>query len=170
MTKPILIALSAGLLMLGACQPKTTPAEAPKAEAAKPAAPVAPEAPAKPAFTIGTLADSDYSGIQGCTTVFGPAGGQPGSDIFVEDANDTDGKGLMKIDGKKIGLKLVSQTQSDKGGLRQFKSADGKLSIAENYVNGTAHEDTDSVEMTGTLTVTWNGSSQSIKVEGGTAC
>ncbi len=165
MTKSIFAALSAGLFLLGACQPKPVPPEAPKPAAA----PVA-TAPAKPAFTIGTLADSDYSGIQGCTTVFGPAGSQPGADIFVEDASDTDGKGLMKIDGKMIGLKLVSQTQSDKGGLRQFRSADGKLSIAENYVNGTAHEDTDSVEMTGTLTVTWNGSSQSIKVEGGTAC
>ncbi len=165
MTKSIFAALSAGLFLLGACQPKPVPPEAPK-----PAAPPVPAAPAKPAFTIGTLADSDYSGIQGCTTVFGPAGSQPGADIFVEDASDTDGKGLMKIDGKMIGLKLVSQTQSDKGGLRQFRSADGKLSIAENYVNGTAHEDTDSVEMTGTLTVTWNGSSQSIKVEGGTAC
>lgn len=167
MTKSIIAALSASLLMLGACQPKPTPPEAPKADAVKPAVP---PAPAKPAFTIGALADSDYSGIQGCTTVFGPAGSQPGADIFVEDAGDTDGKGLMKIDGKMIGLKLVSQTQSEKGGLRQFKSADGKLSISENYVNGTAHEDTDSVEMTGTLTVTWNGSSQSIKVEGGTAC
>ena len=167
MTKSIIAALSVGLLMLGACQPKTTPAEAAKSEAPKP---IAPPVPAKPAFTVGTLVDSDYSGIQGCTTVFGRAGGQAGADIFVEDAGDTDGKGLMKIDGKMIGLKLVSQTQSDKGGLRQFKSADGKLSVAENYVNGTAHEDTDSVEMTGNLTVTWNGSSQSIKVEGGTAC
>jgi hypothetical protein len=69
-----------------------------------------------------------------------------------------------------IGVKLTSQTQSDKGGLRQFRSADGKLSVAENYVTGTAHEDTDSVEMTGELTVTWNGNAQSIKVEGGTAC
>ena len=165
MTRPIIAALSASLLMLGACQPKPGPPESPKA-----AAPPAPTVPPKPAFTVGTLADSDYSGIQGCTTVFGPAGGKPGADLFAEDANDTDGKGLIKIDGKIAGVKLTSQTQSDKGGLRMFKSADGKLTVAENYVTGTAHEDTDSVEMTGDLTVTWNGSSQSIKVEGGTAC
>ena len=171
MTRPIAAALFTTALLLGACQPKAatqTASAVASASAQTPAA--APTAAAKPAFTIGTLADSDYSGIQGCTTVFGPTGSKPGADIFVEDANDTDGKGLMKIDGEKIGLKLVSQTQSDKGGLRLFKSADGKLSVAENYVTGTAHEDTDSVEMTGNLTVTWKGSSQSIKVEGGTAC
>jgi len=163
MTKAMTTALLTGALILAACQPKAAPQHASASVAAPPA-------PPPPSFTIGTLADSDYSGIQGCTTVFGPVGAKPDNDIFVEDAGDTDGKGLMKIDGRMVGLKLVSQTQSDKGGLRQFKSADGKLSVAENYVNGTAHEDTDSVEMTGTLTVTWNGGSQSIKVEGGTAC
>jgi hypothetical protein len=102
--------------------------------------------------------------------VFGPVGVKPGADIFVEDAGDTDGKGLMKIDGRMVGLKLVSQTQSEKGGLRLFKSADGKLSVAENYVTGTAHEDSDSVELSGTLTITWNGASRAIRVEGGAAC
>jgi hypothetical protein len=164
MTRPITAALLTYALLLGACQPKAAPQQA-SASAAPP-----PPAPPPQAFTVGTLADSDYSGIQGCTTVFGPVGAKPGSDIFVEDAGDTDGKGLMKIDGKMVGLKLVSQTQSEKGGLRQFKSADGKLSVAENFVTGKAHEESDSVEMTGTLTITWNGSSQSIKVEGGTAC
>ena len=163
MTRPITAALLTGALLLGACQPKAAP-QAASASATPP------PAPPPPTFTVGTLAESDYNGIQGCTTVFGPLGAKPESDIFVEDAGDTDGKGLMKINEKMIGLKLVSQTQSEKGGLRQFKSADGKLSVAENYVTGTAHEDTDSVEMTGTLTVIWNGSSQSIKVEGGTAC
>ena len=162
MTRATVAAVLTGTILLGACQPKSAPPQ-PKPQ------PVAP-APAKPAFTVGALAEADYSGIQGCTTVFGPVGAQPGNDIFVEDAGDTDGKGLMKINGDKVGLKLVSQTQSDKGGLRLFRSADGKLSVAENYVNGTAHEDTDSVEMTGTLTVTWNGASQAVKVEGGTAC
>jgi len=157
MTKTTVAALFTGVLMLGACQPKAPP-------------PPKPAAPPKAAFTVETLAETDYSGIQGCTTVFGPVGAKPGNDIFVEDAGDTDGKGLMKIGGRKIGLKLVSQTQSDKGGLRLFRSADGKLSVAENYVTGTAHEDSDSVEMSGTLTVTWNGASQAIKVEGGTAC
>ena len=160
MTKATIAALLTGVLVLGACQPKA------------PAAPVKPQppAPAKPAFAIGTLADSDYSGIQGCMTVFSRAGDPAGNNLFVEDSVDTDAKGLMKIDGQMVGLKLVSQTHSAKGGLRLFRSADGKLSIAENYITGTAHEDTDSVEMTGNLTVTWNGASQSIKVEGGTAC
>lgn len=157
MTKATAAALSTGVILLGACQPKAPP-------------PPNPPAPSPAAFTVNTLAETDYSGIQGCTTVFGRPGTRPGNDIFVEDAGDTDGKGLMKVDGRKIGLKLVSQTQSDKGGLRLFKSADGKLSVAENYITGTAHEDTDSIELSGTLTVTWNGASQAIKVEGGTAC
>ena len=160
MTKATIAALLTGVLVLGACQPKA------------PAAPVKPQppAPAKPAFAIGTLADSDYSGIQGCMTVFSRAGDPAGNNLFVEDSVDTDAKGLMKIDGQMVGLKLVSQTHTSKGGLRLFRSADGKLSVAENYITGTAHEDTDSVEMSGTLTVTWNGASQAIKVDGGTAC
>ena len=162
MTKPILAIVFAGAVVLGACQPKAQPAV--------PAPAPKPPAPANPAFVIGTLADSDYSGIQGCMTVFSRAGSQPDNNLFVEDSVDTDAKGLMKIDGQMVGLKLVSQTHTSKGGLRLFRSADGKLSVAENYVTGTAHEDTDSVEMTGNLTVTWNGASQSIKVEGGTAC
>ena len=160
MTRPIVAAWLTGVLMLGACQPK----------AAQPPVKPQPPAPAKPALAIGTLADSDYSGIQGCMTVFSRAGDPAGNNLFVEDSVDTDAKGLMKIDGQMVGLKLVSQTHTSKGGLRLFRSADGKLSVAENYVTGTAHEDTDSVEMTGNLTVTWNGASQSIKVEGGTAC
>ncbi len=167
MTRTIAAALTSSLALLCACQPKAPAAPAAPAAAAKPADP--PAAP-KPGFEVGTLADSDYSGIQGCTTVFSRLGGQPGSDIFVEDAVDTGAKGLMKIDGKLVGVKLASQTQSDKGGLRLFKSDDGKLSVSENYVTGKAHEDTDSVELSGDLTVTWNGVSQAIKVEGGTAC
>jgi hypothetical protein len=157
MTKATAVTLFMGAILLGACQPKAP-------------APPKPPAPAKPVFTVNTLAETDYSGIQGCTTVLGPVGVKPGADIFVEDAGDTDGKGLMKIDGRMVGLKLVSQTQSEKGGLRLFKSADGKLSVAENYVTGTAHEDSDSVELSGTLTITWNGASRAIRVEGGTAC
>ena len=162
MTKPILAAAFTGAVLLGACQPKALPAV--------PAPAPKPPAPASTAFTVGTLADSDYSGIQGCMTVFSRAGSQPGNNLFVEDAVDTDAKGLMKIEGTMVGLKLVSQTHTSKGGLRLFRSADRKLSVAENYITGTAHEDTDSVEMSGTLTVTWNGVSQSIKVDGGTAC
>ena len=162
MTRPILAALLTGAIVLGACQPKAQPAA--RAPAPKP------PAPAKAAFAIGTLADSDYSGIQGCMTVLSRTGSQPGNNLFVEDAVDTDAKGLMKIDGAMVGLKLVSQTHTSKGGLRLFRSADGKLSVAENYITGTAHEDTDSVELSGSLTVTWAGVSQAIKVEGGTAC
>jgi hypothetical protein len=160
MTRPILAAALTGTLVLSACQPKAQPSAA--------APPVPP--PAKPVFTIETLADSDYSGIQGCMTVFSRAGSQPGNNLFVEDSVDTDAKGLMKVNGTMVGVKLVSQTHTSKGGLRLFRSADGRLSVAENYITGTAHEDTDSVEMSGTLTVTWAGVSQAIKVDGGTAC
>jgi hypothetical protein len=160
MTKTAAAAVLTGTILLGACQPKAPPAP-PKPQ---------PAAPAKAAFTLSPLAETDYNGIQGCMTVFGPAGAKPGADIFVEDAVDTDAKGLMKVDGQMVGVKLVSQTQSGKGGLRLFRSADGKLSVAENYVTGTSHEDSDSVELSGTLTVTWNGASQAIKVDGGTAC
>ena len=162
MTGPILAAALSGALLLGACQPKAQPAV--------PAPAPKPPTPAKAAFAIGTLAETDYNGIQGCMTVFSPAGSQPRNNLFVEDAVDTDAKGLIKIDGAMIGVKLVSQTHTSKGGLRLFRSADRKLSVAENYITGTAHEDTDSVEMSGTLTVTWNGVSQAIKVDGGTAC
>ena len=159
MTRTIVAALFTGTVLLGACQPKSPPSAVQKP-------PASPQA----AFSVDTLAEADYSGIQGCMTVFDRIGAQPGASLFVEDAVDTDAKGLIKIDGQMIGVKLVSETQSGKGGLRLFRSADGKLTVAENYVTGTAHEDTDSVEMTGNLTITWKGASQSIKVEGGTAC
>jgi hypothetical protein len=162
MTRPILAAVLTGAVLLEACQPKAQPSAA--------AAAPAPQAPVTPAFTVEPLVESDYSGIQGCATVFRRAGTAPGNNLFVEDAVDTDAKGLMRIDGTMVGVKLVSQTHTSKGGLRLFRSADGKLSVAENYLTGTAHEDTDSVEMSGTLTVTWNGASQALKVDGGTAC
>jgi len=168
MTRILNAALISGLTLLCACQPKAPPA--PPAAVAPPP-PAAPSAPPKAAFEVGSIADDSYSGMQGCTTVFSRIGAPPATaDIFVEDAVDTGAKGLMKIDGKLVGVKLVSQTQSDKGGLRLFKSDDGKLSIAENYVTGKSHEESDSVELSGELTITWNGASQAIKVEGGTAC
>ncbi len=157
MTK-IILSVAALAIGLAACKPAadSVPAK-PSASAPKPAS-----------VYIGGLVDSDYA-IQGCTTVLSRASGS-GADIFAEDGGDKGAKGYIKINGKVVPVTLTQGTSDDHGGNRQFVSADDKTKVVETYVIGKQNPDTDSVELSGSVRIVVNGSSQDIRVQGGTAC
>ncbi|MBW8881020.1 MAG: hypothetical protein JF615_06210 [Asticcacaulis sp.] len=147
------------LLALAACSP-----------APKPAATAASSAAAVATFTVGTVTQDDTD-IQGCTTMLGKT--DDGLDyVFLEDAADTGAKGYMKIDGKitKVDLKSSTSDEGTSKSKRLFASPNGHLSVVEDLVMGDQHPDSDSVDLTGRLTVTYNNMIQTIPVKGGTAC
>lgn len=154
----IILGVTTLALCLTACHPAAVKA---------PAKPVAPPASPQSVYLQG-LNDSDYT-IQGCTTVLSRMTGS-GADIFAEDGGDTGAKGYLKINGKVVPVTLTKGTSDDKGGAREFVSADNKIQVVETYVIGKQNPDTDSVELSGSLKVTVDGSSQVIRVQGGTAC
>ena len=154
-----------GIALTG-CTPKPKPAPASEnieSAAMAPAAPVA-------SFTIGAI-DQDETDIMGCTTMLGKTDDSLGL-LFLEDAVDTGAKGFMKIDGQVIKVGLTSNTfdEGKNTGKRLFASADGNLSIVEDLTIGEQHPDSDSVDMSGRLTVTYKGMIQTVPVKGGTAC
>ncbi|MDV6330534.1 hypothetical protein [Asticcacaulis sp. 201] len=159
------------LLSLTACKPAKTVTEptALVADASSPAAqtPDA-KAPAAKTFVINELNDDDGD-IMGCTTMLTRASG--GRDIFREDGVDSGAKGFLRIDGKLMRVDLTGISRdNDSTGTRLFSDATGRLTVKEAYVIGAAHQESDSVEMTGNLTVTWDGVTQSVAFAGGTAC
>ncbi len=175
--------LTAGL---GACHPMAKPAaQTATAEAAMSITPPEPSvasmtlAPAgtgtgpggalRAAFFLGELSDTDGD-IQGCTTTLSRASSETGRAIFAEDGVDTNAVGFIRIDDKLMKVGLVSSTPGDKGGVRVFASKDKTVQVVENYVTGAEHQESDSVELTGTLVVTVRGESQTFMVSGGTAC
>ena len=159
--------LSLAALVLAACHPAPKAPDTPVPPVPA-AAPVPPSPPATPAFVVSDMGDGDGH-IQGCTTsLYRDDAGM--HQIFTEDGVDTDGTGFMRIDGKLIKLALTSSTHSDKGGVRAFASADKQLTVTENYLIGAAHEESDSVELKGTLDVSYKGVLQSFVFSGGTAC
>src|SRR5262249_31820082 len=148
------------VLALVACAPP---------QAARTPSNTATTAAAPAAFVINDLQDNDGA-IQGCSVMLGRAGpsnGAIGRDIFREDGVATGAKGYVRIDGALIEVDLVSSNQDDKGGTRSFGDKQHTTQIVENLVTGAAHEESDSVEQSGTLVVTHNGVSQTVRVRGG---
>lgn len=91
--------------------------------------------------------------------------------IFAEDAVDNGAKGFIKINGAVINVALMSATNADGAPeVRTFADAAHTIEIVETTTLGEAHEEADSVERAGTLAVTFGGATQTIPVEGGTAC
>ena len=121
------------------------------------------------AFFVGELSDSDGD-IQGCTTTLQRASSETGRAIFAEDGVDTNAVGFIRINDKLVKVGLVTSTPNDKGGIRVFASHDQSVRITETYRTGASHQESDSVDLTGTLVVTVNGESQTFTVSGGTAC
>lgn len=137
----------------------------------RPAAPPTASTPppaAVAAFTINPLTEADNT-IQGCTTSLSRRGDTSG-EIFLEDGVDSGAKGFIRIDGALINVGLVDLTESETGATRTFADAAHTVRIVETLTVGQAHEESDSVDMSGTLAVTYRGATQNFPVEGGTAC
>ncbi len=115
-------------------------------------------------FHVDDMADSDGQ-FGGCLTTLyrDNAGRHP---IFSEDGTN----GYIRVDGNFITLALASSTDSDKGGVRIFTSANKQLIVRETFLMGAWHPELDSVDLTGTLDVTYKNVKQSFVVHGGTAC
>ena len=121
-------------------------------------------------FTVNDLQESDGN-IQGCTRSLSRTGAAPSAgEIFREDGVDTGAVGFVRIDGALIAVNLVSSNGNEKGGTRTFADKANTTQIVETLTTGAAHEEADSVEESGSLAITHNGATQTIQVEGGTAC
>ena len=132
------------------------------------AAPETPSSAAPPPqdFTVQALTDADND-IQGCQVMLDQKGvGQ----VFLEDGVDTGAHGYIRIDGTKYRVDLTSSVQDEKGGTRVFADKASGLTLTEVLKTGEAHEESDSVEQSGTVAVTFKGVTKTIAVEGGTAC
>ncbi len=162
----ILFVLSAALL--AACQPAAPASTASTASGTTPAA----TASATPAsFSVDSLGDNEWS-IQGCQTMITRVGLPENQGIiFAEDAVDTGAHGFIKINGNVLNVALVSTNGSEASPeVRTFADAAHTVQVVESPTLGKAHEEADSVERAGTLAVTFGGATQTIQVDGGTAC
>jgi hypothetical protein len=115
----------------------------------------------------------------GCMGSFSPKG-HTGQTVFLDDSVDVKAKANIKLGGKIFALDLVSaktngKNVSDASGPgthydRVFKDKTGVVSVTAALIAGKEHPDADSTEMAGTLSVTYQGATQKIAIEGGVAC
>ncbi|MEI9888501.1 MAG: hypothetical protein WDN08_18770 [Rhizomicrobium sp.] len=139
------------------------------------------DALAAAAWNIDTLPDNAPIMAQGgCLMSLGPKGPNSFKTVFLDDGVDVKAVANIKLGGKIFVLNLVSQKTSGRNGAessgvgthydRVFKDKTGAVA-ATSSLNVTAeHPEADSTEMAGTLSVTYQGTTQKIQVEGGIAC
>ncbi len=153
-----LVSLTIAVFALAAC---SKPVAAPEASSSAVASSIAPAS-----FKVQALTDADND-IQGCQVMLDQ---KEMGQVFIEDGVDTGAHGYIRIDGTKYRVDLTSSVQDEKGGVRVFADKTSDLTVTEKLKTGEAHEESDSVEQSGTITVTYKGVTQTIAVEGGTAC
>lgn len=125
--------------------------------------------PAAATFVVNDLLANDGQ-IQGCTRMLARTEASPGADIFREDGVETGAKGFIRIDNVLVDVALVSGQSTESGAARTFEDATHATRIVEDLKTGAAHQESDSVEESGTLAITHNGATQAIQVTGGVAC
>lgn len=160
----LVFAIGAALLA-SACQP----APAPQSTAVSP--PPTAAAAGAASFHVDPLGDNDWN-IQGCQTMLSRVGAPMNEGLlFAEDGVDDGAKGFIKINGQVLHVALVRGARTDGGPeVRTFADAAHTIEVIETTTLGAANEEADSVERNGTLAVTFGGATQTIPVEGGTAC
>jgi hypothetical protein len=156
------------LLFAAAC------AKEPAPQAAASTSPsAAPSESAPTGFTIGALQDADMN-VQGCQTGLSRIGDPAPAPtlFFAEAADQPPAKGFIRIDGELVTVTLTSSSRDEASstGIRTLENADHTVKVVETLKAGAANEASDSVEQSGTLAVTARGATQTIPVEGGTAC
>jgi len=148
---------------LAAC---SKPAAAPEPSSSEASSSEAPSSAAPASFKVQALTDADND-IQGCQTMLDQKGvGQ----VFIEDGVETGAHGYIRIDGTRYRVNLTSSVQDETGGVRIFADGKSGLTVTETLKTGEAHEEADSVDQSGKITVTFKGVTKTIAVEGGTAC
>lgn len=156
------VSLTILLFALAACSKPVAAPEAPSSEAASSA--VSSVAPVS--FKVQALTDADND-IQGCQVMLDQ---KDVGQVFIEDGVDTGAHGYIRIDGTRHRVDLTTSVQDEKGGVRVFADTKSGLTVIEKLKTGQAHQESDSVEQSGTITVTFKGVTQEIAVDGGTAC
>jgi hypothetical protein len=128
--------------------------------------------PAMHAFTVGTLSENDgEADLQGCMTSLTQKGAASSSgDTFRESSSDKDGVGFIRIDGKLMRVSLVHSSNKDHDSTLVFEDASHTLRVVEAVQSGETNENADSTALTGTLSITYKGTTQTLRVEGGVAC
>ncbi|WP_443749734.1 hypothetical protein [Asticcacaulis solisilvae] len=153
-----ILSMTVLVFALAACsKPVAAPAEASSA-AASSAVPAS--------FKVEALTDADND-IQGCQVMLDQKGvGQ----VFIEDGVDTGAHGYIRVDGARYRVDLTTSVIDEKGGVRVFVDKKSGLTVTEALTTGAAHEESDSVEQSGSIVVAFKGVTQKIAVDGGTAC
>lgn len=118
-------------------------------------------------FSVQALAENDIQ-IQGCTRTLSRTGAT--DTIFAEDGVDQGAKGFIRIDGQLITVGLTANAGDEQHTTRNFADANHAVEIVESLTTGASHEESDSVEESGALAITYRGATQTIQVEGGVAC
>jgi hypothetical protein len=159
------LALTAALFA-AACHPAAAPDAAGADSTASTASSTAPAS-----FSVDALTDNEWI-IQGCSSSFSRVGAPVNQGVlFAEDAVDTGAKGFIKINGALINVTLTNTTGGESSPeVRTFEDSAHTVTVVESTTLGEAHEEADSVERSGTLTVTFGDATQTIPVDGGTAC
>lgn len=130
-----------------------------------------PSSPA-PTFAVGSLADNDGdSELQGCTTGLTAMGAAPQSDdTFRESSSSTEGVGFIRIDGTLVRVTLLHSESREHSLKNVFEDATHTLRVVESVEMEATNDNTDSTELNGTLTITYKGTTQTLRVKGGVAC
>ena len=133
------------------------------------------------AWHIDTLPDdAPITKQSGCMMSMGPKGPNSFKTVFLDDGVDVKAVANIKLSGKIFVLNLVSEKTSGKQGQdssgvgthyeRVFKDKTGAVAVTSSLNVTAEHPDADSTEMAGTLSVTYQGTTQKIAIEGGIAC
>lgn len=136
---------------------------------------------AAPAWKIETLPDNaPITQQSGCMMSLGPKGPNSFKSVFLDDGVDVKAVANIKLGGKLFVLGLVSVKTTGKNGAessgpgthyeRVFKDKTGAVNATSSLNVVAEHPEADSVEMAGTLSVTYQGTTQKVAVEGGIAC
>jgi len=175
---PPLVMLCCAARLLTACNDHSTaPSDAARSHAGT-VQPTSSTVPSPDTFTVNalSLADGDNE-LSGCTTELTRAGApESAGPVFRESSSDTEGIGFIRIDGALIRVRLSSRKADQSSATdahaytRVFEDASHAIRVVEALKNGATHEQADSTEHTGSLTVIYRGATQTLRVEGGTAC
>ncbi|KVG61823.1 hypothetical protein WJ33_30475 [Burkholderia ubonensis] len=96
--------------------------------------------------------------------------------VLRDSSSDTEGTGFIRIDGTLIRVHLTASKvdeSSDEKVVRYthvFEDTSRTTQVIETLRNGATNRQADSTQQTGFLTIIHGGATQTLRVEGGTAC
>jgi hypothetical protein len=174
--QPLLVLCGAASLLTACNDHSATPSRATYHAGTAPESST-PRAPR--AFAVNTLSLNDGENeLQGCTTELTRVGApEAAGPVFRESSSDTEGTGFIRIEGALIHVHLTSRKSAEltaEGHLpwytNVFEDNSHTTRVVEALNNGATNEQTDSSTQTGVLTVIHKGATETLRVEGGTAC